>query len=163
MRQSLNRLTRAAVIASLYIILTLLSNTLGLSSGVIQIRLSEVLTLLPVIFPESVWGLFVGCLIANIITGCVVWDIIFGSLASLLGAFLTLKLRRHLVAASLAPVLSNALVVPLILKYAYNLGNAWWVLCLCVALGELITCTLLAPVVIKKLEKHKINGGRKDY
>ncbi len=154
MKRDLQKLTRAAVIASLYIALTILSNILGLSQGVIQLRLSEALVLLPVIFPESVWGLFIGCLLANIVTGCVVWDIIFGSLATLTGAFFTLKLKGHRFFASLMPVISNALVVPLVLKYAYNLGSAWWVLCLGVVLSEAVTSFVFAPVLIKKLEKH---------
>lgn len=154
MKKNLTKLTRSAIIASLYIVLTLLSNAFGLSSGVFQLRLSEALTLLPVIFPESVWGLFVGCIISNTITGCIVWDIIFGSLATLIGAYFTLKLKNHRFLASLAPVVSNAIIVPFVLKYAYNLSNAWWVMCLTVAAGEFIACCILSPLIVNKLEKH---------
>lgn len=155
MSKNLNLLTRAAVVAALYVVLTLVSNMLGLANGAIQVRLSEALTLLPVLFAESVWGLFAGCLISNIITGCVIWDIICGSLATLIGAFATLKLKKYRFFASVAPVVSNTVIVPFVLKYAYGVGNAWWFMLITVAAGEIITCMFLAPLVIKALEKHK--------
>ena len=74
------------MIAAIYVVLTLLAAMFGLSSGVIQLRLSEALCLLPLIFPEAVVGLTLGCALANLITGCVFWDIIFGSVATLIGA-----------------------------------------------------------------------------
>lgn len=156
MKHNLKLLTRAAVVAALYIVLTLVANMMGLANGAIQVRLSEALTLLPVLFAESVWGLFVGCLISNIITGCVIWDIIFGSLATLIGAFVTLGLKKHRFFASLAPVVSNAVIVPFVLKYAYGVGDAWWLMAVTVAIGEIITCVFLAPLVVKALEKHKL-------
>lgn len=156
MKHNLKLLTRAAVVAALYIVLTLVANMMGLANGAIQVRLSEALTLLPVLFAESVWGLFVGCLISNIITGCVIWDIIFGSLATLIGAFVTLRLKKHRFFASLAPVVSNAVIVPFVLKYAYGVGDAWWLMAVTVAIGEIITCVFLAPLVVKALEKHKL-------
>ena len=156
MKQNLKLITRAAVVAALYIVLTLVANMLGLANGAIQVRLSEALTLLPVLFAESVWGLFVGCLISNIITGCVIWDIICGSLATLIGAYVTLKLKNHRFLASLAPVVSNAVIVPFVLKYAYGVGDAWWFMVITVAIGEIITCVFFAPLVVKALEKHKL-------
>ncbi len=157
MNKNLKALTRAAVVAALYIILTLFANMLGLANGAIQVRLSEALTLLPVLFAESVWGLFVGCLVSNILTGCVFWDIVFGSIATLIGALAALKLKNHRFFASLAPVVSNAIIVPFVLKFAYGLGDAWWFLCITVAIGEIIACCILAPMVVKLLEKHKLN------
>ena len=148
------KLTRAAAIAGLYIILTLVANMMGLANGAIQVRLSEALTLLPIIFPESIWGLFIGCFISNILTGCVVWDIIFGSVATLIGAYGVYKLRNRRFLASLCPVIANAVIVPFVLKYAYGLGDAWWYLCLTVGAGEVIACCILAPIVTKAIEKH---------
>ena len=78
---SLKDLTTAGLIAALYVLLTYLVNLLGLASGVIQIRISEALTILPVFTWAAVPGLFVGCLLANLLTGCALWDIVFGSLA----------------------------------------------------------------------------------
>lgn len=152
----INKLTRSAVIAALYIILTLISNSIGLASGAIQLRLSETLTLLPMIFPEAVFGLFIGCLVSNLLTGCVLWDIIFGSIATLIGAYFTMKLKNHPLAASFCPVAANALIVPFVLKYAYGIGDAWWYLCITVGIGELIVCCLLAPLVNKAVKKHNL-------
>ena len=93
------RLTRGAVIAALYFIFTLISGIFGLSSGVIQFRISEAMCILPLFFPESVLGLFVGCMISNLILSGSIFDIIFGSLATLLGALGALlwkKLPRKL-------------------------------------------------------------------
>lgn len=154
MKTDIKRISRAAVIAALYTALTIISNIFGLASGAVQLRLSEALCLLPIIFPESIWGLFIGCLLSNIITGCVIWDIIFGSLATALAAYLSYRLRRHIVLALIPPVVINAVVVPFILKYAYGIGEAWWYLCLTVGLGELIVCSLLAPILIRGIKKH---------
>ena len=75
------------MIAALYVLLTEISALLGISSGVIQFRLSEMFAVLPIFTPAAIPGVFIGCMISNIITGGVVWDVIFGSLASLLGAW----------------------------------------------------------------------------
>ena len=147
-------LTRAALVAGMYIVLTMIANMLGLASGAIQFRLSEALTLMPIIFPESIWGLFIGCLLSNILTGCVIWDVIFGSLATLIAAVFTRILKKKIFLASLCPVISNAIIVPFVLKYAYGLGDAWWYLCITVGIGELAVCCLLAPIVLKGIEKH---------
>ena len=87
-------LTLGGAVAAVYVLLTLLAAALGLASGVIQLRLSEALCVLPIFFPAAVPGLFVGCLLANLLTGAVVWDVIFGSLATLLGALGTRLLRK---------------------------------------------------------------------
>ena len=150
----IKKLTRAAAVAGLYIILTLLSNMMGLANGAIQVRLSEALTLLPIILPESIWGLFVGCFVSNVLTGCVVWDIIFGSLATLIGAYGAYSFKEKRFLASLCPVIANAVIVPFVLKYAYGLRSAWWYLCITVGIGEVIACCILAPIVTKAIEKH---------
>ena len=83
------RLAQAAMIAALYIVLTFIANLLGIASGAVQIRFSEALTILPYFTVSAVPGLTVGCLLANILTGCALPDIIFGTLATLLGAVFT--------------------------------------------------------------------------
>ena len=92
-------LTRGAIIATIYVTLTLLSALFGLDKGVIQFRLSESLCILPVFFAEAVPGLFIGCLIANLVTGAMALDVIFGSIATLIGAIgaRLLRERRHMV------------------------------------------------------------------
>ena len=84
-----------AVVTALYVVLTYLANTLGLASGAIQVRLSEILTVMPVFTPFAIPGLFIGCILANVLTGCALWDVVFGSLATLIGAVGTYLLRKY--------------------------------------------------------------------
>ena len=93
--KKINFLTQAAMIAALYVVLTLAINAFGLASGAIQVRVSEALTILPYFTPAAIPGLFIGCLLSNTITGCALFDIIFGSIATLLVAVGTYLLRRH--------------------------------------------------------------------
>ena len=86
-------LTHGAMIAALYVVLTYLANMLGLASGAIQVRLSEALTIMPYFTPAAIPGLFAGCLLSNILTGCCLIDIVFGSLATLVAAFVSYGLR----------------------------------------------------------------------
>ena len=87
-------LTRGALVAALYVALTYFATLLGLSSGVIQFRFSEALCILPIFIPEAVLGLTVGCLISNIIAGAVLWDVVFGTLATFIGALFARLLRE---------------------------------------------------------------------
>ena len=140
--------TYGALIAALYVTLTYFSSMLGLSSGMIQIRLSEVLTILPALFSPTyavgvIGGLYVGCLLANVLTGCLLWDIIFGSLATLLGAIGTFLMRKHPGLAWIPPVLANVIIVPPILRYVYMLPDLYLFLVLGVLVGEVVSCGLL--------------------
>ena len=74
-------LTRGAMIAALYVAVTWLCSLIGLSSGVIQFRISEAMCILPVFFPEAVPALFIGCMLSNLIAGGLIWDVIFGAIA----------------------------------------------------------------------------------
>lgn len=135
-------LSRGAMVAAMYFVLTYISSLMGLDKGVIQFRLSEALCILPVFMPEAVMGLFVGCLISNILTGSLILDVIFGSLATLLGAFGARLLRRlpyrMMWLAAVPTVLSNALIVPLILIFAYGVPDAYWFVLLTVTIGEAV-------------------------
>ena len=148
-------LTQSGAIAAVYVLLTLLAAALGLASGEIQIRLSEALTILPCFTPAAVPGLFIGCLLSNILTGSVMWDVIFGSLATLLGALGTRLLRKNRWLACLPPIVSNVIIVPFVLAYAYGIpgGIPWFMLT--VGIGEVITCGLLGQLVWKSMDKHK--------
>lgn len=148
-------ITQGAMIAALYVALTFLANLLGLASGAVQIRLSEALTVLPFFTPAAVPGLFVGCLLANILTGCALWDIVFGSLATLLGAVLTYLLRKKKWLTPLPPILSNTLIVPFVLIYAYGAEDALPWLMLTVGAGELISCGVLGMVLLLALDRYK--------
>lgn len=152
-------LTQAAMIAALYVVLTLFANALGLSNQAIQVRFSESLTILPYFTPVAVPGLFVGCLLSNILTGCPLYDIIFGSLATLIGAVGTrliscLPLPSKKWAASLPPILSNTLIIPFILAYVYQLEGGIPYFMLTVGIGELISCGILGTVLLISLERH---------
>jgi uncharacterized membrane protein len=119
MKFDLKFLIRAAVIAALYAAVTLL--LAPISYGPLQFRVSEALTLLPMLTPAAIPGLFVGCLAANLLGGATALDIVFGSLATLGAAILTRRLREKPLIAALPPVLVNAFVVGAVLAYAYNL------------------------------------------
>lgn len=148
-------LTQAAMIAALYVVLTYFVNAFGLANGAIQVRISEALTILPIFTPAAIPGLFVGCLISNILTGCMVLDVIFGSIATLIGAVGTYLLRNTKFVFTLPPVLSNAIIVPLILKNVYGLEDAVWYLILTVGAGEVISICILGMILKKVLWKHR--------
>ena len=118
-------LVHGAVIAALYVVLTMLANALGLANYAIQVRFSEALTILPVFTPAAIPGLFLGCIISNTMTGCMLLDIIFGSLATLIGAFGTYLLRnQNKWLAPLPPIIANTIIVPFVLAYVYHLEAA---------------------------------------
>ena len=147
--------TQAAIIAALYVVLTYIANLFGLASGVIQIRLSEMLCILPVFTPAAIPGLFIGCLLSNILTGCVIWDILFGSLATLAGAIGTYLLRNHKFVFTLPPVAANMIVVPLVLQYAYGVPDAVWYLAVTVGAGEVISVCILGMLLYKVLYRQR--------
>ena len=148
-------LTQGAVIAALYVVLTLLAKLFGLDSGQIQLRLSEALCILPVFLPAAVPGLTVGCLLANLLCGNIIWDVIFGTLATLLGAVGTRLLRQRPRLALLPPILSNTLIVPFVLSYAYGIPGSIPFFMLTVGIGEVLSCGLLGSLLYNTLDKHK--------
>ena len=151
------------VIAALYVVLTMLAAALGFASGAIQIRLSEALTILPVFTAAAVPGLAVGCVLANLITGCAAWDVVFGSLATLLGAVGTRLLKKKPLLAWIPPVISNMAIVPIVLMKVYGVedvtvfgstfsGNTLWImLVVTVGIGEIIACGLLGLLLYKAI------------
>lgn len=153
-------LTRGAMVAAMYVALTYFSALFGLSSGVIQFRISEALCILPIFFPEAVLGLTIGCAISNLITGALVWDIVFGSLATFIGA-LGARLFRHLpekliFIATLPTLFANALIVPLVLMFAYGAEGAYIYFFLSVGLGELVCAVIGGTVLYYGLRKLKL-------
>lgn len=148
-------ITQAAIIAALYVVLTFIANAMGLASGVIQVRISEALTILPFFTPAAIPGLFLGCLLSNILTGGVIWDIIFGSIATLIGAIGTYALRNHKWLTPIPPILSNAIIVPFVLVYAYGVTDALPYLMFTVGIGEIISAGVLGMILLSALSKHK--------
>ena len=154
--QKIRKLTLSAMIAALYVILTYIAHVFGLASGAIQIRISEAITVLPYFTSAAIPGLFVGCILANLLTGCAVWDIVFGSLATLIGAIAASLLRNK--SKWLAPVpniLSNSVIVPFVLIYVYGLKEAYYIHFASVFLGEIISCGILGMILLFVLEKHR--------
>ena len=152
---------RGAIIAALYVVMTMLASAVGLSSGVIQFRISEALCIMAVFLPEAVPGLFIGCLISNLmVPGAVIWDIIFGSVATLLGAVgarLMRKLPEKLRWLSTLPtILSNMLIVPLVLIYAYGATDSYGFLLLTVGIGEIVCAGFGGTGLYYLLKKTKI-------
>ena len=139
MKKRVRFITYSAIIAALYVILTGLSAALHLASGPIQIRLAEALTVLPVFTPTAIPGLFLGCVLANFLTGSLIWDVVFGSLATLIGAVGTYFLRKKSkYLAVLPPIVSNMLIVPAVLQYVYGEEQMYWILMLTVGVGEFL-------------------------
>ena len=153
MNKKTKKMTHAAIIAALYVVLTYCAHMLGLSSGAIQVRISEALTVLPYFTPAAIPGLFVGCITANLLTGSTILDIVFGSVATLLGALGTYALRkRSMYLAPVAPIIANSLIIPFVLVYA-GVPGSWWYFALTVGAGELISCGLFGIILIKALKK----------
>ncbi len=150
-------LTQAAAIAAVYIILTVLAASVNLASGAIQVRFSEALTILPFFSGAAVPGLAIGCLLSNILTGCALPDIIFGTLATLLGAIGTRCLRGNRWLCSLPPVIANTLIIPFVLTYAYQIPGGIPFLMLTVGAGEVLSCVVLGEILLSALQR--VRGG----
>lgn len=148
-------ITQAAIIAALYVVLTLLANSLGLANHAIQLRFSEALTILPFFTPAAIPGLFLGCLISNLLTGAIIWDVVFGSLATLLGAVGTHLLRRCKWLTPLPPIAANTVIVPLVLYFAYQLPGSIPYFMLTVGIGEILSCGVLGMLLLLTLQRYR--------
>lgn len=147
-------MAQAAMIAAIYVVVTLLGASF--SYGEVQVRLSEALTILPVFTPAAIPGLFIGCLLSNILGGCVLLDIVFGSLATLIGAVFTWTLRnKSKYLAPLPPIIANVLVVPFVLKYGYMQPFPIPFMMLTVGIGEVISCGVLGLILHTALSRYK--------
>lgn len=152
--KNINFLTQAAMIAAIYVVLTYVFAPF--SFGEVQVRIAEALTILPVFTPAAIPGLFVGCLIGNILGGAILPDIIFGSLATLIGAFFTYQLRdKNKFLAPLPPIAANTIVVPFVLRYGYGVALPIPFMMLTVGIGELLSCGVLGMVLYFALRKYK--------
>ena len=147
-------LAYAGVIAAIYVALTFVFAPI--SFGEVQVRVAEALTILPVFTPAAVPGLFVGCLLGNTLAGAALPDIIFGSLATLIGAVGTRLLRdAHPFLAPLPPIWANTIVVPWVLKYAYGVDLPIPFMMLTVGVGEVVSCGVLGLVLYTALKKRR--------
>ena len=147
-------LCHSALIAALYTVLTVLVGSFGLASGVIQVRISEALCILPIFIPAAIPGLTLGCLLSNLLLSALWQDVLFGTLATLLGAWGAYLLRKHAWAAPIPTVLANTLIIPPVLAYAYGFEGGLPFFALTVGLGEIISAYLLGLVLYFALKPH---------
>ncbi|MDY5220899.1 MAG: QueT transporter family protein [Aristaeellaceae bacterium] len=158
MKLNTRSLTRAAIIAALYLLLTFALQ--AISFGAVQFRIAEALMLLPVLTVDAVPGLFIGCLLGNLLGGGVWYDVLLGSLATLLAAMAVRRLRnRPLLAAAMPTVFNGLIVGPIVyLAYVRAPGEAiQWALLYSsmatVALGEVVVCYVLGLPLLKVLRR----------
>jgi uncharacterized membrane protein len=164
-------ITQSAVIAALYVVLTLIANALGLANQAIQVRFSEALTILPYFTPAAIPGLFVGCIISNILTGCLPLDTVFGSLATLIGALVTYYIAHgfkmpgqegYYKASKIAkwlcpipPIVANMIIVPQVVLRVYEAPGTLLYFTVTVGIGEVISCFVLGMILLFALEPRK--------
>ena len=152
--------TRGAMVGALYVLLTALSSVFGLASGAIQFRLSEMLCVLPIFMPEAILGIFIGCALANLLTGAAAWDIVLGSIATLLGAlgaYLMRNLPKKLMwLATLPTIIANALIVPPVLIFVYNVPDAYYLLVLFLVIGEAVCAGVLGSMLYYTIDRTKL-------
>lgn len=146
-------ITQGAVIAAIYVVLVLIFDTF--SFGPIQFRIAEMLTIMPYFTPAAIPGLFVGCLIANIIGGGLIWDIVFGSIATLIGAIGSYLVRKNKWLVPLPPIIANMVIVPFVLKYAYGYDGLLVYFIFTVGLSEIIVCGIIGMALLTVMAKNR--------
>lgn len=151
-------LCSASLIAAMYVALTHASNALGLASGVIQCRISEALCILPYFTPAAIPGLAIGCVIANLTTMANIVDIVFGSLATLIGALGAHLLRKHKWLTPLPTILANTLILPFVLKYVLNLEESVWFFFITIFAGEFISAGVIGMIFLFAFERLNKNN-----
>ncbi len=153
-KNTTRRICTAALIAALYVGLTYLSSLFGLSGGVLQLRLSEALCVLPAFTPYAIPGLFFGCIISNLLMGGILLDVIFGSVATLIGAFGTYIIgKKSSALATFPPIVSNTVIIPFVLVYAYGAEEALWVLFVSIGVGECISAGVAGGLLYRAVER----------
>ena len=139
---------QAALIAAIYVVLTYFISAFNLASGAIQVRISEALTVLPYFTPAAIPGLTIGCFLINLLTGCLPIDVLFGSLATLIGAIGSYLLRKNKWLVPIPPIVSNTLIVPFVLAYVYGVEGSIPFFMLTVGVGEVISCYVLGMILL---------------
>lgn len=144
---------QAAMIAAIYVVLVTIFNYW--SFGPVQFRIAEALTILPYFTPAAIPGLFIGCLLSNILGGSIIADVFFGSVATLIGALGTYALRKHKFLTPLPPIIANTLIVPFVLKYGYGTSEAIPYMFVTVGLSEIIVCGVFGMILLSSLNKYR--------
>ena len=148
-------LCEAALIAAIYVILTYFCAAVGMSSGAIQLRFSEALCIFGLFTPAALPGVALGCFMANLLTGCALWDIVFGSLASLIGMVGVIALKKFPYLAPVPYALANMIIVPFVVKLVYGAPEALPIIFLTVGIGEIISVFGFGIPLYLVLKKHK--------
>ena len=161
-RKKIIYIAQAGVVAALYTVLTIIAAGFDLASGAIQVRFSEALCILPYFTHAAVPGLTIGCLISNLVTGCALPDIIFGSLATFIGAVGSYHLRHNRYLCSVPPSVSNMLIISFILTYAYHIPGGIPYFMVTVGIGEMISCMVLGQILLTALKPFKGRVFRMD-
>ena len=157
MKTRVKQMTYSSMIGAIYFILCFFQQ--DFASGAIQCRLSEGLTLLPLFFPEAILGVTIGCLIWNIMHG-VLYDVIFGTLATLIACIITYLIGKlikndflRIILGGLPPILINALVIPLVILFGYGETLSYGYLFLTIGLGQLIAVYVVGTIVYFPLKE----------
>jgi uncharacterized membrane protein len=126
-----------------------------ISFSYIQVRIAEALTILPYFTPAAIPGVSIGCLLANLLTGADILDILFGTLATLLGAVGSYLVRKQKFLVPLPPIIANSIIIPWILRYAYGLPLSIPFMMLTVGIGEVISCGVLGFLLLFVLNMYR--------
>lgn len=151
---------QAAMIAAVYTVLTMIFAPIGF--GPVQFRISEALCILPLFTPAAVPGLYVGCLLSNLFCGAPLFDVIFGSLATLIGAAGSYMLRSRRWLVCLPPIVSNTVIVPWVLRYAYSSEDLIPVAMVTVGIGEILAVGVLGNLLLAALSRSGLTWNKYD-
>lgn len=146
-------IVQAAAIAAIYVVVT--GMIVPIAFGPIQFRISEALCILPYFTPAAIPGVTLGCLLSNILYGSAALDIVFGTLATLIGAVGSWMLRGNKRLVCLPPILSNSIIIPWVLRYAYGSADLIPVMMVTVGIGEVLAVGVLGNLLLAALEKYK--------
>ena len=142
-----------ATIAAIYVALTMSFS--AISFGPVQFRISEALCILPFFTPAAIPGLFIGCFLSNLLCGAAVMDVVFGSIATLIGAVGSYCLRHNKWLVCVPPILANAIIVPWVLRYAYGSTDLIPVAMVTVGIGEILAIGVLGNLLLVTLDRYK--------
>ena len=147
------RIAQGAVIAALYVVLTMIFAPI--SFGAVQVRIAEIMTIMPLFTPVAIPGLFIGCVLANLLGGAIIWDVIFGSLATLIGAALGYLLRKNRWLVPIPAIVANTVIIPLVLRYGYLVDMPLYLLAIYIVIGEIVGCYVLGELFAAVLMKYR--------
>ncbi|RGY96175.1 QueT transporter family protein [Clostridium sp. AM58-1XD] len=154
-------MAHSAMIAAIYVVITMSFS--AISFGPVQFRISEALCILPYFTPAAIPGLFLGCFLSNFLYGAAVLDVVFGSAATLIGAAGSYALRRNKRLVCIPPILSNMIIVPWVLRYAYGSESMIVYLMVTVGIGEILAVGVLGNLLMVTLDKYKMIIFRKHF